>query len=270
MEHEKFFSIGQFAALHGINKKTLMWYDEIGLFRPKIVKENGYRYYTYRQSSILETILMLRELNMSIPEISAFLNNRSTERYVALLQEKIEDAEREIRHLKSIRNLLKEQHDAFSFLQNADLTRIELIEKEEETFYIIASSDNSSLEEEIETVINSVKKHKFKSLHDTTYGSLISVTSLQNSEFERYDGLFMRAVRPDGLEEIHIKPRGTYLRAYCKGNWDRLPQRYQEILSYAARHGLTPYGYAYESGINEITITSMDEYITQIEIPVRT
>ncbi len=23
-------TIGQFAALHGINKKTLMWYDEIG------------------------------------------------------------------------------------------------------------------------------------------------------------------------------------------------------------------------------------------------
>ena len=28
------FTIGQFAALHGINKKTLMWYDEIGLFKP--------------------------------------------------------------------------------------------------------------------------------------------------------------------------------------------------------------------------------------------
>ena len=31
---DKFLTIGQFAAMHGINKKTLMWYDEIGLFKP--------------------------------------------------------------------------------------------------------------------------------------------------------------------------------------------------------------------------------------------
>ena len=30
----KRLTIGQFAALHGIHKKTLMWYDEIGLFQP--------------------------------------------------------------------------------------------------------------------------------------------------------------------------------------------------------------------------------------------
>ena len=30
VEKGRLFSIGQFAALHGVNKKTLMWYDEIG------------------------------------------------------------------------------------------------------------------------------------------------------------------------------------------------------------------------------------------------
>ena len=53
-EKGRLFSIGQFAALHGVNKKTLMWYDEIGLFCPAVVKENGYRYYTYFQSATLE------------------------------------------------------------------------------------------------------------------------------------------------------------------------------------------------------------------------
>ena len=43
-EKPKLFTIGQFAALHGINKKTLMWYDEIGLFKPAFIhEENGYR-----------------------------------------------------------------------------------------------------------------------------------------------------------------------------------------------------------------------------------
>ena len=68
-EHNKLFTIGQFAAIHGVTKKTLMWYDEIGLLKPAVIGENGYRYYTYFQSPTLETILMLRELNVSIPEI---------------------------------------------------------------------------------------------------------------------------------------------------------------------------------------------------------
>ncbi len=40
----RLLTIGQFAAMHGINKKILMWYDEIGLFKPAAVNpENGYR-----------------------------------------------------------------------------------------------------------------------------------------------------------------------------------------------------------------------------------
>ena len=57
-EKAALFTIGQFAALHEINKKTLMWYDEIGLLKPACIKENGYRYYSYQQSAALETILM--------------------------------------------------------------------------------------------------------------------------------------------------------------------------------------------------------------------
>ena len=47
------FTIGQFAEIHGVTKKTLMWYDEMGLVKPAVIGENGYRYYSYHQSSTL-------------------------------------------------------------------------------------------------------------------------------------------------------------------------------------------------------------------------
>ncbi len=82
-------TIGQFADMHGINKKTLMWYDEIDLFHPAFINpDNGYRYYSYHQSLILETILLLRELDVSIPEIQNFMKNRSASRLKVLLDEK--------------------------------------------------------------------------------------------------------------------------------------------------------------------------------------
>ena len=76
-EKPKLFTIGQFAALHGINKKTLMWYDEIGLFKPAFIhEENGYRLYSYYQSTELEVILLLRDMNVPIRDIQEFMKNR--------------------------------------------------------------------------------------------------------------------------------------------------------------------------------------------------
>ena len=88
-EKNTLFTIGQFAALHEINKKTLMWYDEIGLLKPACTKENGYRYYSYQQSAALETILMLRELNVSLDEIRQFMENRTMDNFDYLLQKKL-------------------------------------------------------------------------------------------------------------------------------------------------------------------------------------
>ena len=56
----------QFAELHGVNRRTLHYYDDIGLFSPCQKGENGYRYYDASQSIVFEYIRMLKELNMSI------------------------------------------------------------------------------------------------------------------------------------------------------------------------------------------------------------
>lgn len=124
------FTIGQFAALHGINKKTLMWYDEIGLFKPAAIKKNGYRYYTYYQSSVLETILMLRELNVSIGEIREFMELRSPSRLKELLEEKIKEVDKTVNHLKQLRKTLTARKEEMSFLLSLDLSDITVVEKE--------------------------------------------------------------------------------------------------------------------------------------------
>lgn len=62
----------QFAKLHRLNKRTLHYYDEIGLFSPIEKGENQYRYYDVMQSVELEQILMMKELHMQIEEIKEY------------------------------------------------------------------------------------------------------------------------------------------------------------------------------------------------------
>ena len=57
-----YLTTAQFAKLHNVNKRTLHYYDEIGLFSPKIKGENNYRYYDALQSIDFEYIRMFKEL----------------------------------------------------------------------------------------------------------------------------------------------------------------------------------------------------------------
>ena len=75
----KRLTTAQFAKLHEVNKRTLHYYDEIGLFHPLTKAENGYRYYDISQSIDFEYIRMLKELNMSIEEIEAYRKNPTPE-----------------------------------------------------------------------------------------------------------------------------------------------------------------------------------------------
>ena len=41
-------SIGEVARLFNISKDTLRYYDKIGILKPEVNKENGYRFYDIR------------------------------------------------------------------------------------------------------------------------------------------------------------------------------------------------------------------------------
>ena len=98
---------------------------------------------------------------------------------------------------------------------------------------------------------------------------MIPVENLYHGKLTEYTSLYIEMPYPISTEGLHLQPSGTYLRAFCKGNWNKLPDKYREILSFAEQNNLSLYGFAYEMGINELVIDNIDDYITQIEIPVK-
>ncbi len=183
----KLLTIGQFAAMHGINKKTLMWYDEIGLFKPSSINpENGYRCYSYHQSPILETILLLRELDVSIREIQDFMKNRSADSLKCLLEEKIADLDLQIAHLQAVRTTLCAHRQNMATLLTMDLSEISIIERKERCLVTVDISRDISFEEEVELITAETEKYRLGRLHHASYGSMIPVSSLQNGSFDDY------------------------------------------------------------------------------------
>lgn len=80
------FKITEFAKIACTSRKTLQYYDEIGLFSPACVGENGYRYYSLHQLDQLALIAVLRDLGLPLREIKQYQECGSAEELGHLLE----------------------------------------------------------------------------------------------------------------------------------------------------------------------------------------
>ena len=267
----KLLTISQFAALHGINKKTLMWYDEIGLFKPALIgADNGYRYYSYYQSALLETILLLRELDVSIAEIQAFMQNRSAHNLEALLREKMVKLDEEICYLQAVRKTLAKYHQNMQTLLTMDLSQISIVTKPKRHLVTVAIDEDTSFDKQVEMITAETQKYQLRRLHDASYGTMIAVEHLKAGKFEDYSHLFIEIPFPIKKAGLHIQPGGEYLQAFYQGPWEEMDKCYQKILDYVQAQNLTLQGFSYETIINENVVQRIEEAIVQIEIPLLT
>ncbi len=105
---EKFFQIREFAQIARTSRKTLQYYDELGLFQPAAVGENGYRYYTLPQLDRLAVIAALRDMGLSLREIKAYLQCGDGEKLNSLLAAQLDRADQLMEQLRRRKALLRE------------------------------------------------------------------------------------------------------------------------------------------------------------------
>lgn len=57
----RLLSISTFSKLTGISRKNLIYYHMMGIIIPALIKENGYRYYTYDQLNEVSIVMTLKD-----------------------------------------------------------------------------------------------------------------------------------------------------------------------------------------------------------------
>jgi len=131
---EDFYTVKQLSTLAGVSPRTLRYYDQIGLLKPSLVAENGYRYYGEEALLRLQQILLYRELDMPLENIRSIIGRRdfdvlsALERHKEELRKRIVQLERlvatvdlTINHLKGKKDMNKKQlFEGFSDEQQAE------------------------------------------------------------------------------------------------------------------------------------------------------
>lgn len=92
------YTIQQLAKLSGVSTRTLRYYDEIDLLKPKTLSDAGYRIYGDWQVKLLQQILFYRELGLKLEEIKKIISDSNFDIKRALLdhQQRLIDEKKRI------------------------------------------------------------------------------------------------------------------------------------------------------------------------------
>lgn len=262
------FTTGQFADMHHLNKRTLHYYDGIGLFSPAKKGENEYRYYTYMQSAELEHILALRELGMSIDEIKEYMKTPDAEGFMKISSQKLQEIEQQMRRLKELKTLLGDMRKSLQLCGEICDGKIEVIWREKEYLLLTPMKFGDTGAEEMKQIMSHLQAAWEQNRFKCSCGSYLSLDKVKAGEFDIYDGVFTPVLSSKKKDGIEVRPEGNYLCGYCIGDWSHIPSLYQKMLAYASDHSLELEGNCYETGMNEFAISSMEEYVTRIEIRI--
>lgn len=124
-------SVNEVCKLSGVSRRTLRYYDEIGLLPPSAVKESGYRQYDDEGLRRLWSILFYKELGMSLDDIRLLLENPKEMEKVLIRQHKkllLEKQSQIQKLLLSVDRILNDEFD-ISMLRDFDRNRIETLTK---------------------------------------------------------------------------------------------------------------------------------------------
>lgn len=164
---ETLYSTGEFAKLCGVKKQTLFHYDRIGLLKPTITDERGFRRYSYSQYQDYLIIACLKEAGMPLKEISQYLSTEDEAKRGSVLETCIQQLDEKISYLKRVRQIL---HSSFPQRESGHASSTELDKdtllsyKEAKMYWATPRLDELDDKELVETVARIVKVAEFSAV----------------------------------------------------------------------------------------------------------
>lgn len=99
-------TVKEVSKLTGVSIRTLQYYDKIGLLQPTKYTDSGYRLYDDTALERLQQLLLFRELEFPLKEITAILDSTNFDRKNVLSQQ-IELLELKKQHLENLINFAR-------------------------------------------------------------------------------------------------------------------------------------------------------------------
>ncbi|MCD8074543.1 MAG: MerR family transcriptional regulator [Lachnospiraceae bacterium] len=265
-------STSDFAKICGTSRRTLIHYDEIGLFHPAFTDENGYRYYSESQCDVFFTIRCLKDLGMPLCEIRSFIENRTPDELDSLLENQMREVEKTLTHFMRIRQVIEAKRGLIRAGKDiAFQGRVSNITMEEQPaeFYLaterLDTSNHDILFPALTDHIASSYSRQLNFGHP--FGAVLTMQDIREKHYDRYAYFITKTDRLYPEYQCLEKPAGAYLTVYLKGDYYDADDTLRSFAAYADGHHLQTGAFVYKEAIwDELTVMDKRDYITKISV----
>lgn len=265
---ELYFTTGEFARILGVKKHTLFHYDEIGLFSPAIREDNGYRYYFVWQMDVFEVIRALQKLGMPLEEIKDYIENRSPERFLAMMDDQERQIDEEIGRLRNMKQYIANEKHNIAEAVAARLDHPCIVKRKREYLLMsnISTTEALGVAEEIAEHVRMQEKY-----HGAmgAVGSVCLGSDLEQGIYDRYVKVYTKLDRKVPSPKAVERPAGEYVEVCYRGYvWD-MEKPYRLISSFAREQGIRLGGLWYEDlMLDELTVKGDENYVVKVMVPL--
>lgn len=235
---EWLMTVGQMSKLFNITAETLRHYDRIGLLKPIINENNGYRYYSVKEMEMLDLILDAKYLEIPLSNIKEAISNKNIENYIQLIDLQEKTIDEKINHLLKIKEQAMEKkkilNEMLNFQNNYDFEKLEIVEEDNTIIYIpveyminskIKQKDNTSISLYLEPWMIMYKAEDKKTL-------------VEDKEFMGiYENNSTNLIIDENIKVINVKYSGKFIKTKFVGMIEEVEEYIKLILNYFYKDG---------------------------------
>lgn len=268
MHPNDMLSISAFSKLSEITRKTLIYYDRIGLFKPAYVADNGYRYYSRSQLETIGVIHIFKELGMSLEEIQEHLGQRSPESTLELLRKQEEVLQLQIAKLTRAEQMIIRRAKNIEQSMDLDISQMHVI-WQAKTPLLLSRRIYSSKQEFTEELWEDFRARLNKEHAPIGYpsGVIIPKEALLKKDGGMISHMYS-FMKTKHHKQVYM-PEGYYLVSYARADYGDTEKIFPQIFDYIERKKYVITGDAYEEYMqDEIVLQHADDYLVRIMVQI--
>lgn len=277
MKRRLTFHTGEFARIVGVNKRTLHYYDEQGIFKPDHVAENGYRSYSFRQFYPFYLLRMLRGMGLELSEIKEYMEHRSPERLDELLGEQQAWLKQEQAKIRRQLRIVENQRHLLELARTVICGRVEELELPATRLVLSRNTRRQAAADDWPMVEQIATEHERQVTElqisaGLGVGAMVAARDFcqpgQEGIISHFFTIINGPYRTVERAYRHTRPAGTYLVTYFQGDYDDTAKAYALLRQYIKEQGCKVGAFSYEESILEnMSMSDSRGFITRIAVP---
>lgn len=274
VDQKKMFTIGEAAKLCGVSRKTLRFYEKLGLLIPdEINEENGYRYYNEDSLQLIPVIKYYKQMGFKLQEMEGIEGDEEYYYYENSFRSKLDELECEKQEIEkkytSVSDwldLIKEADRALA--GNLDNVNVKYIEAT--TYYSLEQDYNYDCKK---TVINIPWVRHLEANNAEITGPVVLYFSDSKKRLQGKSCKVTIMQKPVGNDDNDIVKFSfgdqLFLSTYHLGNPERIQESYTKIKLWAEKHHFICKKDAFERYVVDYWTTKDEtKIVTEVLIPI--